>query len=46
MLLIGLVMIRKVVESCYNIREILLQTFLKHIKKPIESIFAELNIVN
>ena len=46
MLLVGLIMIWKVVESCYNIRENIASNLLATDKKPIESLYAELNLVN
>ena len=44
--LVGLIMIRKVVESCYNIKENIYSNLLATDKKPIESLYAELNLVN
>ena len=46
MLLIGLIIIRKVVESCYYIRENIAWNLLATDKKPIESLYAGLNLVN
>ena len=45
-LLIGLIIIRKMVESCYTIRENIASNLLATDKKPIERLYAGLNLVN